>query len=500
MDLKLQPLSRDELSYGYTPSHHIGMITGHIGHLRVDFDTSGKGFFTSWDDNLLEFKTEEFQKNFGEVVDALRKDTRFGLMFKDLENMKKWGYGHPEMKIDEYYYGMRVDSEQYSYICRLDPRKGVYNGYIYCYHKETLDDYLKNCQRGIRYTEQNPYKRVTLAHGATLDIQDKTGKTMSVNCKYYGEGYMIVTQGLHEEVVKVDQYFQGLRDKGMTYTRETGIYTEQNLNERPGTYAIYQLPEGERYHNYRFTGLDTLEKMKLKPLMREDYNLVYMGTSIKNDKEKLLNHLYETFNVNHPLDFSGHSLSVSDVIATNLDGEISYHYVDRMGFQKIPFTTPLLPEQENPITQLVGLAKTDLEGFVDALSSYENRAAVETALTISQLKSQLETPVSFQDLVELNSFCHDTWLKTEGLEFVRVQDFVAEAINENIVTIDQLVAVPYREFGIMVLDGDVADLKQCSPEALPVKQGEEKLSMLEKLLAKPEPGQSAPHKPKGMER
>lgn len=499
MELSPRQLGREELPYGYEPSRLIGMVTGHIGHLRVDFDTDGKGFFTSWNDHLVDFKTAEFQTDLDTVVGRLRKDPALGMMLQNLQKMNQWGYDHPEMKVDEYYYGMRVDSEQYSYICRLDPRQGAYNGYIYCYHQEAFNDYLESCQRGIHYTEKSPYKRVELSHNGMLDIQNANGEALWVNCKYYGERDMVVTHGLHEEVVQIAQYFQGLRDKGMTYTSKTGIYTEQDLENKHGTYAIYQLSQGEKYHNYRFAGLDELGTLALKPLSRKDYNLVYVGTAHGNDERKLLNQLYDRFNSNHPMDFSGHSLSVSDVIALNMDGKISYHYVDTIGFQKIPFVNHML-EKESPITQLVDLAKTDLEGLVNALSTYENRTAVETALNMSQLKSQLETPVSFDDLVTLNSFCQDTWLKTEGLEFIRVQDFVAEAINENIATIDQLVSLSHREFGIVALDGDVESLQQRFTPQQAAEGFEGKLSVMERLQVKPEPRKPTPQKPKEVER
>ncbi len=246
-------------------------------------------------------------------------------------------------------------------------------------------------------------------------------------------------------------------------------YVEQDLAHNPGTYAIYQLPPGEAYRNYHFTGLDRLGKMELAPLTRKDYNLVYMGTSMENNKEKLLNQLYETFNINHPADFYGHSLSVSDVIATNLGGEISYHFVDSVGFQKFPFENTLLPEKENPITQLVDLAKNDLEGLVNALSSYENRTAVETALNISQLKSQLEKPLPFPQLCTLNDYCRDTWLKVDGLDFETIQDFMVEAVNNHIVTPEQILTLPYRVFGGEVIDGDVESLQQFFGPQVPME-------------------------------
>lgn len=46
--------------------------------------------------------------------------------------------------------------------------------------------------------------------------------------------------------------------------------------------------------------------------------------------------LYQKFNCARPLDYHGHSLSVSDVIMLNQDGKISAHCVDSIGFKELP--------------------------------------------------------------------------------------------------------------------------------------------------------------------
>ena len=45
--------------------------------------------------------------------------------------------------------------------------------------------------------------------------------------------------------------------------------------------------------------------------------------------------LYVKFNIDHPNDFRGHSMSVSDIVALKVAGEVSFHYVDSVGFQKL---------------------------------------------------------------------------------------------------------------------------------------------------------------------
>jgi hypothetical protein len=63
----------------------------------------------------------------------------------------------------------------------------------------------------------------------------------------------------------------------------------------------------------------------------EDYEVIYEGELKDDNIEVILDTLFYIFNVDHPEDFRGHSLSVSDIIW--LDGK--YYYVDSVGFKLI---------------------------------------------------------------------------------------------------------------------------------------------------------------------
>ena len=46
--------------------------------------------------------------------------------------------------------------------------------------------------------------------------------------------------------------------------------------------------------------------------------------------------VYEKFNIDHPTDYKGHSLSVSDIVVLHQDGENTAHFVDSFGFTTLP--------------------------------------------------------------------------------------------------------------------------------------------------------------------
>lgn len=104
---------------------------------------------------------------------------------------------------------------------------------------------------------------------------------------------------------------------------------ENELN----VFAIYQLKQDEITRNFRFEGMEYLEKNGIY-VSKDNYNLVYAG---RLEDKMTLDDLYTIFNIDHPADFKGHSLSVSDVIVTSKNNIVSSYYVDRFGFKELPY-------------------------------------------------------------------------------------------------------------------------------------------------------------------
>ncbi len=102
--------------------------------------------------------------------------------------------------------------------------------------------------------------------------------------------------------------------------------------EAPTQYGIYQIAEGGKGKPYQFMGTSFVKEQGLH-ISGQDYNLVYSGVA---EPGTTLDLLYEKFNVNHPKDFTGHSLSVSDVILWKDSSGAKAYYVDSFGFTELP--------------------------------------------------------------------------------------------------------------------------------------------------------------------
>ena len=97
-------------------------------------------------------------------------------------------------------------------------------------------------------------------------------------------------------------------------------------------FSIYQLKDDDSLHYIRFEGLMRLHK-EGNEVERDNYDLVYEaalkpGTSLDD--------LYYEFNMQHPKDFRGHSMSVSDIVVLHKEDEDKAFYVDTFGFTEVP--------------------------------------------------------------------------------------------------------------------------------------------------------------------
>ncbi len=109
-------------------------------------------------------------------------------------------------------------------------------------------------------------------------------------------------------------------------------------------YGIYQLKDIPEMRQFQFAGTESLKrrgiiKDNLDAIKPENYNLVYVGELSElqgRTQSATLEAVYEKFNIDHPADYKGHSLSVSDIVVLHEDGKNSAHFVDSFGFTGLP--------------------------------------------------------------------------------------------------------------------------------------------------------------------
>ena len=161
---------------------------------------------------------------------------------------------------------------------------------------------------------------------------------------------------------------------------------EAFLDSAGDNYAILQLRDIEETRMERFSSLRMLERMDMEVNI-DHYEVVYTAPLLPyKDQNTMLEELYAKFNVSRPDDFTGHSLSVSDIVALRQNGVVSCHYVDSIGFQELPgFLKP-----ENYL-KAAEMAMEDDYGMIDGvINNGKKEDPAERASVLDQLKEKQE--------------------------------------------------------------------------------------------------------------
>ena len=185
--------------------------------------------------------------------------------------------------------------------------------------------------------------------------------------------------------------------------------TEKLFLENPqDAFLIYQIRRGGELDAYRFMNYDYLQSKGVTP-ERGGYDAIYTGgLADYGDNKTNLDMIYQRFNVDHPADFKGHSLSVSDIVALKQNGVVSCHYVDSIGFRELPnFLKP-----ENYLKNVEMLLEDDY-GMIDGIINNGPKQP-----TVADLEAQVKAGFSIS-LTELAAASHREQKKPSVLEKLR---------------------------------------------------------------------------------
>ena len=98
-------------------------------------------------------------------------------------------------------------------------------------------------------------------------------------------------------------------------------------------FSIYQVPPGPEGRDFRYRSYEELQADGLS-VDRKNYQLVYTAPL---DKDTTLDEIYRRFNIEHPADYKGHSLSTGDIVVFRQDGKQTAYYVDEgADYRQVP--------------------------------------------------------------------------------------------------------------------------------------------------------------------
>lgn len=161
---------------------------------------------------------------------------------------------------------------------------------------------------------------------------------------YYGNpaGYLKENEATVDKMFQSKEFEEWLSEKNVSVNWTEGVFERLSKGETLGdlletssslkNVRIWQL-KSDSDIELRFRGYDEVLKVSGEP-SSSNYDVVFDGEFETNDLESI----YTKFNLNHPSDFKGHSLSISDVVELYDENYSEFHYVDQFGFREIEFT------------------------------------------------------------------------------------------------------------------------------------------------------------------
>lgn len=154
-------------------------------------------------------------------------------------------------------------------------------------------------------------------------------RQLNSNAIYAADAVSSIKPLSGERVIELQRNF---RKEERKEAQPEYIYKAQEEVAEKDTFQIYQLKRSEETRELQFESYDRLKESR-QTLNPDHYVKVYEAELTEGLS---LEDIYTRFNIDHPKDFYGHSLSVSDVVVLHKDGKDSAHYVDRFGYKEAP--------------------------------------------------------------------------------------------------------------------------------------------------------------------
>ena len=170
--------------------------------------------------------------------------------------------------------------------------------------------------------------------------------------------------------------------------RAEKTFAERTQAQEPDrdSFSIYQLKRGDETRDLRFEPYDRLTAAG-HAVDPANYDLIYSaplapGTSLEA--------IFTRFNIDHPKDFKGHSLSVSDVVVLHQNGQDTAHYVDSIGYRQ----TPEFLQPQNYLKHVEDIVEQNDNNFDGIIN---NTPQTPTVGELEQ-KAKAGEPISLIDL------------------------------------------------------------------------------------------------------
>ena len=257
----------------------------------------------------------------------------------------------------------------------------------------SIDGHIAELQKGQEQTQDAPREKAAMPE--YIYKIEANPRTTGDNDRFFLQAYLPQENGRAKigdvlyigSLAKCRELMGGLNAGELTQGEVKELYAKaQEAEADKDTFSIYQLKQGDETRDFRFEPYDRLQAAG-NVVDKANYELVYSaeltpGTSLED--------IYTRFNIDHPKDFKGHSLSVSDVVVLHQNGQDAAHYVDSFGYKEVPEflqEQTQQPEKINPLKHVEDTIEQNDNSFDGIINNTptvdELEAKVKAGETIS---------------------------------------------------------------------------------------------------------------------
>ena len=113
-------------------------------------------------------------------------------------------------------WGIRVNTPGYSYLMRLNPNRGSYSLYCYCYRRDWLDQHLQNARRGIRFITPMYEELFRIPDGDQIRINRYDGETMDKTVRYIDDYHIEIGASFGSDIYHICEFAEKMERNGNT--------------------------------------------------------------------------------------------------------------------------------------------------------------------------------------------------------------------------------------------------------------------------------------------
>ena len=263
----------------------------------------------------------------------------------------------------------------------------------------SIDGHIAELQKGQEQTQDAPREKAAMPE--YIYKIEANPRTTGDNDRFFLQAYLPQENGRAKigdvlyigSLAKCRELMGGLNAGELTQGEVKELYAKaQEAEADKDTFSIYQLKQGDETRDFRFEPYNRLQAAG-NVVDKANYELVYSaeltpGTSLED--------IYTRFNIEHPKDFKGHSLSVSDVVVLHQNGQDAAHYVDSFGYKEVP---EFLQEQTQQPEKI-----NPLKHVEDTIEQNDNSfdGIINNTPTVDELEAKVKAgeQISLVDLAE----------------------------------------------------------------------------------------------------